>query len=73
MARRDLECAYGQGQEDQTQTAPGPMARVIKGTPAKFIEFVEAPDAETAEAMVARNHRIPDALRDRLIALRENL
>ena len=45
---------------------------LIKGTPAKFIDFVEAPDAATAEKQVAEAHRIPEALRDRLIAIRED-
>src|SRR5262245_39456288 len=46
---------------------------LIKGTPAKFIDFTLAPDAETAEAQVAEAHDIPDTLRDRLIAIREEL
>jgi hypothetical protein len=31
-----------------------------------------APDAETAEAQVAEAHQISDALRDRLVAVRED-
>jgi len=46
---------------------------LIKGTPAKFIDYVLAPDAETAEKQVAEEHRIPDMLRDRLVAIREDL
>ncbi len=46
---------------------------LIKGTPAKFIDFAIAPDAETAEKQVAEEHRIPDTLRDRLVAIREEL
>jgi hypothetical protein len=45
---------------------------LVKGTPAKFIDFVEAPDAATAEKQVAEAHRIPETLRDRLIAIRED-
>ena len=30
---------------------------LIKGTPAKFIDFTLAPDAETAERQVAEEHR----------------
>jgi hypothetical protein len=45
---------------------------LIKGTPAKFIDYILAPDAETAEKQVAEEHRIPDTLRDRLVAIRED-
>ena len=34
---------------------------LIKGTPAKFIDFVEAPDAKTAEEIAAKAHEISDA------------
>ncbi len=44
---------------------------LIKGTPAKFIDFVEAPDAKTAEDIAAEEHKISDTLRDRLVAIRE--
>jgi len=46
---------------------------LITKTPAKFIDFVEAPDAATAEKQVADEHEIPDTLRDRLVAIREEL
>ena len=42
----------------------------IKGTPAKFIDFAMAPDAATAEKQVAEEHKISEALRDRLVAKR---
>ena len=45
---------------------------LIKGTPAKFIDYTLAPDAETAEKQVAEEHKIPDTLRDRLVAIRED-
>jgi hypothetical protein len=45
---------------------------LIKGTPAKFIDYALAPDAATAEKQVAEEHKIPDTLRDRLVAIREN-
>ena len=44
---------------------------LIKGTPARFIDYVQAPDAKTAEATVAREHRISETLRNRLVALRD--
>jgi len=46
---------------------------LITGTPARFIDFTLAPDAETAEEQVAEAHDISDTLRDRLFAIREDL
>jgi hypothetical protein len=46
---------------------------LIKGTPAKFIDFTLAPDAEMAEKQVAEEHKISDVLRDRLVAIRDDL
>ena len=55
---------------------PGEQIRwrvsLITKTPAKFIDYALAPDAETAEKQVAEEHEIPDTLRDRLVAIREN-
>jgi hypothetical protein len=45
---------------------------LITATPAKFIDFTLAPDAETAEAQVAEAHDISDTLRDRLVAIRDD-
>jgi hypothetical protein len=44
---------------------------LIKGTPARFVGYVHAPDAKAAEDIAAKEHRIPDTLRDRLVAIRE--
>jgi hypothetical protein len=38
---------------------------VIKGTPAKFIDYVLAPDAATAEKQVAEEHKISETLRNK--------
>jgi hypothetical protein len=46
---------------------------LITKTPAKFVDFTLAPDAETAEKQIAEAHDISDTLRDRLIAIREDL
>jgi hypothetical protein len=46
---------------------------LITKTPAKFVDFTLAPDAETAEKQVAEAHNISDVLRDRLVAIREDL
>jgi hypothetical protein len=45
---------------------------MITATPAKFVDFTLAPDAETAERQVAEAHEIRDDLRDRLVAIRED-
>jgi hypothetical protein len=54
-------------------TPSGPLARVADPvSPAKFIDFTLAPDAETAEKQVGEEHRILDTLRDRFMAIRED-
>jgi hypothetical protein len=45
---------------------------LIKGTPAKFIDCVQGPDATSAEDIAAKEHKIPDTLRDRVVAVRED-
>ena len=45
---------------------------LIGKTPAKFIDFTLAPDAETAEEQVAEAHRISDRLRERLVAIKDD-
>jgi hypothetical protein len=45
---------------------------LITKTPAKFIDFTLAPDAETAEKQVAEAHDISETLRNRLVAIRED-
>jgi hypothetical protein len=45
---------------------------MITATPAKFVDFTLAPDAETAERQVAEAHEIREDLRDRLVAIRED-
>jgi hypothetical protein len=46
---------------------------LITATPAKFVDFTMAPDAETAEEQVAEAHDISVELRSRLVAVREDL
>ena len=43
---------------------------LITSTPARFVDFTLAPDAETAERQVAEAHDIRGELRDRLVAIR---
>jgi len=45
---------------------------LITKTPARFVDFTLAPDAETAERQVAEAHEIREDLRDRLVAIRED-
>ena len=45
---------------------------LITKTPAKFIGFALAPDAETAEKQVAEEYEISETLRDRLVAIRDD-
>jgi hypothetical protein len=44
-----------------------------RGTPAKFIDYALAPDAATAEKQVAEAHDIREDLRDRFVAIREEI
>jgi len=46
---------------------------LITASPARFIDFTLAPDAETAEKQVAEAHDISDNLCDRLVTIREDL
>ena len=46
---------------------------LITATPAKFVDFTLAPDAETAERQVVEAHDISETLRDRLVAVRDEL
>jgi hypothetical protein len=65
---------HSQSQEGQTTRASASMGvSLIKGTPAKCVDFTLAPDAETAERQVAEAHEISDTLRSRLVAIRDDL
>jgi len=46
---------------------------LITATPAKFVDFTMAPDAETAEDQVAEAYDTGDELRHRLMAIRDDL
>jgi hypothetical protein len=45
---------------------------LMRKTPATFIDFAYAPDAQAAERRVAREHKISGTLRNRLVAIRED-
>ncbi len=42
-------------------------------SPARFIDFTLAPDAETAEKQVAEAHDISETLRNKLVSIRDDL
>jgi hypothetical protein len=42
-------------------------------TPARFIDFAYAPNAEAAERQVAKEHEISETLRHKLVAIRDEL
>jgi hypothetical protein len=44
---------------------------LIKGTPAKFLGYVHAPDEKTAIARAAEDYDVSDRLIDRLVATPE--
>jgi len=44
---------------------------LIKATPAKYLGSVYAPDERSALETAAREFRVPDALRNRLVARRD--
>jgi hypothetical protein len=46
---------------------------LITKTPARFVDFAYAPDAQAAERRVAREHKISGTLRNRLVAIRDEL
>ena len=56
--------------------APGITPRqgsLLKGTPAKFLGYIEAPDEKAAIEAAAKEYKIADVLRDRLVARRDEL
>ena len=47
-------------------------ATLIKGTPAKFLGHVDAPDEETAREHAAREFNVSEVLKDRVVVQRED-
>jgi hypothetical protein len=52
-------------------TLPRWRISLLKGTPAKFLGYVEAPDEKAAIEQAAKEYKVADALRDRIVARRE--
>jgi hypothetical protein len=46
-------------------------ATLIKGTPAKFLGHVEAPDEETAREQAAKEFKVSEVLKDRVAVARD--
>jgi len=46
---------------------------LIRAAPARFVGFVRAPDEDSAIEMAVKDYGISERLRDRLVAIRENL
>ena len=44
---------------------------LLKGTPAKFLGYVEAPNEKAAIEAAAKEYKIAEALQDRLVARRD--
>jgi len=56
-------------------TKPKPVPRwrisLLKGTPARFLGYLYAPDEQAAIEAAAKEYKIAEALRDRIVARRE--
>jgi hypothetical protein len=56
-------------------TKPKPVPRwrisLLKGAPAKFLGYIDAPDEKAAIEAAAKEYKIADALRDRIVARRD--
>jgi hypothetical protein len=46
-------------------------ATLIKGTPAKYLGYVDAPDEESAREQAAKEYNVSDVLKDRIAVQRE--
>ena len=66
-------CAHGQSQKNKSTRTALARARVSDHPAAKFVDFTLARDAEKAEKHVAEAHDIRADLRDRLVAIHEDL
>jgi len=74
MANGTEGVLHGKSHEDQTMRAPDPRALYSHQGHASHLNvcYVQAADAKSAEDIVAKEHRIPDTLRNWLVAIRED-
>jgi hypothetical protein len=64
------------GMGKKPHPAPAPVRwriSLLKGTPAKFLGFVYVADEQAAIETAAKEYKIADVLRDRLVARRDEL
>jgi hypothetical protein len=72
QGQRTDRCCMAKAKKTKPRDLPRWRVSLITKTPAKFIDFTLAPDAETAEKQVAEAHDISETLRNRLVAIRED-
>ena len=73
MANGTDRCCMAKVQKTKPRDLIRWRVSLITATPAKFVDFTMAPDAETAEAQVAEAYDIGNELRHRLMAIRDDL
>jgi hypothetical protein len=67
-----MVCCIAKAKKAKPRERASMGVSLIKGTAAKFVDYVDAPDAKTAEDIAAKEYRIPDTLHDRLVAIHED-
>jgi hypothetical protein len=66
-------CCNGQSQKTKPRERLFSWrATLIKGTPAKYLGYVDAPDEKSAIEEAAKEFKISDTLRDRIAVQRED-
>ena len=61
------------GMPKQPKPVPRWRISLLKGTPAKFLGYIEASDEKAAIEAATKEYKIADVLRDRLVARRDEL
>jgi hypothetical protein len=65
-------CLYGQAKKTKPRERLFSWrATLIKGTPAKYLGYVDAPDEETARKIAAEEFNVSEVLRDRIAVQRD--
>ena len=73
MANGTEGCAVAKAKKVKPREQIRWRVSLMTKTPARFIDFAYAPDADTAEKQVAEEHEISEALRNKLVAIRDDL
>lgn len=67
-----LKVLYGQSKKTKSRECPFHWrATLIKGTPARYLGYVDAPDEETARTIAAEEFNVSEILRDRIAVQRD--